>query len=86
MPSIVTLSASVVRHESTTWSPAEIEVGVAVICAVGAGAVAAGAVSIGGGAGFSFFLHPDIAVRDATSKTGTSKREKYFKVHLLLKN
>ena len=36
MPSIETV-ASVVRQVSSTWSPAEITVGVAVICAVGAG-------------------------------------------------
>src|ERR1700761_7630982 len=54
MPSIETLLASVVRQFSTTWSPAEICVGVAVICAVGAGAFGA-AVSGGGGGGGFFF-------------------------------
>ena len=38
MPSIETDVASVVRQVSCTWSPAEITVGVAVSCAVGAGA------------------------------------------------
>src|ERR1035438_3978131 len=56
MPSIATEVASVERQFSTTWSPAEIESGVAVICTVGAGAVAGGAIG-GGGSGF-FFLQP----------------------------
>ena len=38
-----------------TWSPAEITVGVAVSCAVGAGAVAGGAVAAGGGRGCALF-------------------------------
>jgi hypothetical protein len=42
MPSIEMLVASVVRQERTTWSPAEIVVGVAVSWAVGAGPVEGG--------------------------------------------
>jgi hypothetical protein len=47
MPSIDTEVASVVRQVSCTWSPAEITVGVAVSCAVGAGAAAGGALLCG---------------------------------------
>jgi hypothetical protein len=68
MPSIATEVASVERQFSTTWSPAEIESGVAVICTVGAGAVAGGAIG-GGGSGF-FFLQPPATTKTASSATG----------------
>jgi hypothetical protein len=66
-----TLAASAVRQVRTTWSPAEMTLGVAVICATGAGAaaaVAAGAVDAVDGGGAGFLEHPAIAIR-ATART-----------------
>ena len=84
MPSIETVVASVVRQDRTTWSPAEMVVGVAEICAVGAGAAAGGAVSWGKG-GACFFLQPAIVKRVTTSATGTKMRPNRFKTYLLLR-
>jgi hypothetical protein len=68
MPSMETEVASVVRQLSCTSSPAEINEGVAVICATGAVAgAAAGAVS---DAGTGFGLLPQPATEAmATSRT-----------------
>jgi hypothetical protein len=82
IPSIETLVASTVRHVRTTWSPAEIDAGVAVICAVG-GAVAGGAVSVGIGGAGCFFLQPATAMRAASTATGTRMRTNCFKTYLL---
>ena len=85
MPSIEIEVASVVRQVNCTWSPAEITVGVAVSCAVGAGAVAAAELSPRGGNG-CFFLHPETATK-ATSKSEDvkSRDSRSFKGMLLLK-
>jgi hypothetical protein len=84
IPSIEMVVASDVRQERTTWSPAEITEGVAVICAVGAGAEEVGGAVIGAG-GASFFLQPATAT-NATSKTaGTKIREREFNGLLLPK-
>ena len=66
MPSIETERALVVFQLNSTWSPAEIAVGVAVNCAVGAPKLAGGASS-DDGKGAVFFLQPETAV-SATSK------------------
>ncbi len=82
MPSMETLVASAVRHDRTTWSPAEITDGVAVICAAGAGTVAVGgAVSTGGGG--CFFLQPATASNETSITTGITKRERTFNGLLL---
>jgi hypothetical protein len=65
IPSIETLVASVVRHESTTWSPAVMLAGVAVSCAVGAGPDAGAVVLLGV---VVFFLQPTKPTA-ATNKT-----------------
>jgi hypothetical protein len=52
------LVASVVRHVSTTWSPAVMVVGVAVNCAVGDGPLNPGAVPANG---FDFLPQPTTA-------------------------
>src|SRR5579875_2599939 len=75
MPSIETEVASVVCQESCTWSPAEMTVGVAVNCAVGAGVTGGGAEACG--ATGCFFLHPDTATMARSRTTGTYKR--FFK-------
>jgi hypothetical protein len=82
MPSIDTVVASVVRHERATWSPAETTVGVAVICAVGAGADDVGAVSedIGGGV---FFLQPAMETKATRTTSGTKVRKRRFNGLLL---
>jgi hypothetical protein len=82
MPSIETLVASAVRQVRTTWSPAEMELGVAVICATGAGAaveVAAGAVDAVDGGGAGFLLQPAIAIRATTKTTELKARNCRFK-------
>jgi len=71
-----------VRQERTTWSPAEITDGVAVIWAVGAGPVDTGGAVEGAG-GASFFLQPATAT-NATSKTaGIKMRMREFNGLLL---
>jgi hypothetical protein len=67
MPSIEMELALVVFQLNCTWSPAEITVGVALNCAVGAPVLVAGASSADG-KGAVFFLQPETAV------TATSKR------------
>jgi hypothetical protein len=81
-----TLVASDVRHVSTTWSPAEITTGVAVICAVGAGAfvLEAGAVSVAGGSGV-FFLQPATETNATTRTKGVRMRLRSFNGILLPK-
>ena len=74
MPSMETLVASAVRHVRTTWSPAEMTLGVAVIWATGDGAGAEagpveGAVDAEDGGGAGFFEQPAIAIRERTSPT-----------------
>ena len=78
MPSIDIDVASLVCQVNCTWSPAETRVGVAVICAVGAGAVAAatGAVA-GGGRGF-YFAQPDTATR--ATRRATDARMRFCRV------
>jgi hypothetical protein len=67
-----------VRHDRTTWSPAETTEGVAVICAVGACTVGGGgAVSTGNGG--CFFLQPATANNATTKTAGTRMREGTFK-------
>ena len=83
MPSIETDVASVVRQVNCTWSPAEITVGVAVSCAVGAGAIAVGAVSAGGN-GLLFFLQPDTAVKATKRRAKVNNPLRSFKGILLL--
>jgi hypothetical protein len=84
MPSIEMELALVVFQLNCTWSPAEITVGVAVNCAVGAPEVAAGASSPGG-KGAVFLLQPETATR-ATSKRAIEKMDFcVFKGILLLK-
>ena len=75
------LVALVVRQVRTTWSPAVIRVGVAVISAVGAGVTTGGGGGAGGGTGF--FLQPATATRATSNATGTSKRFRMFKGLLL---
>jgi hypothetical protein len=82
MPSIETEVASTVRHVNCTWSPAEITVGVAVRCAVGAGAAADGGAACGGGIGFCF-LQPDTATRAKSRKIGTRTNFLLFNLMLL---
>lgn len=82
MPSMDTDVASVVFQESCTWSPAEITVGEAVNCAVGAGAAAGGGAASGGGNG-CFFLHPETATKAASRTTGTRIRLRIFNFVLL---
>jgi galactokinase/mevalonate kinase-like predicted kinase len=84
MPSIDTLVASVVRQVRTTWSPAEIDVGVAVSWAMGA-AAEGGAVSGAGGGGGFFFLQPATASRTIIKTAGTRKRWRRFNSILLPK-
>jgi hypothetical protein len=81
MPSIWALLASVVRQVSTTWSPAETTVGVAVICAVGAGTTTGGGGA--GGGGTTFFLQPATVTRAKSNATGTRMRLRVFNVWLL---
>ena len=84
MPSIDIEVAFVVRQLNCTWSPAEITVGVAVSCAVGA-PTATGGASAGGGNGAAFFLQPATAIK-ATNKTiGTRIRLRWFNGMLLLR-
>jgi hypothetical protein len=75
----------VVRQDNCTWSPAEITVGVAVSCAVGAAAVAGGAACGGGGNGFCF-LQPETATKATSRKTGTKIRLRMFNVVLPSRN
>src|ERR1700678_4144896 len=83
MPSMLTVVASAVRQERTTWSPAEMTEGVAVICAVGAGTEdGGGAVSAGSG-GPCFFLQPATASNETSNTTGTKMRERTFNGLLL---
>jgi hypothetical protein len=83
MPSMETVVASAVRQERTTWSPAEMTEGVAVICAAGVGTEAAGgAVSVCSG-GASFFFQPATAINEASNTTGTKMRERTFNGLLL---
>jgi len=70
--------AFVVRQVNCTWSPAEITVGVAVNCAVGAAGAAAGAVSSGGGAS-GFLWHPETATTARSAKAEIEKRFRGFK-------
>jgi hypothetical protein len=70
MPSIETLVASVVRQLRTTWSPAEITAGVAVICAVGAAEATGGGAS-GAGNGLLFLPQPATAVNAMSSAART---------------
>src|ERR1017187_6849181 len=83
MPSIDTVVASAVRQDSTTWSPAEITDGVAVICAAGAGAVAAGGGAVSMGSGACFFLQPATATSATSRTTGIKMRERTFNGLLL---
>ena len=79
MPSIETVVASVVRHVSTTWSPAEIVAGVAVICAVGA-ALRRWARFRSAWAEPAFFLwQPATVNRASNATTGTKMRLNCFK-------
>jgi hypothetical protein len=82
IPSITALVASVVRQLSVTWSPAEIWLGVAVICAVG-GTEVGGAVAAGGG-GACFFLQPATANKAISIIAGTKIRNRRFNALLLL--
>jgi hypothetical protein len=82
MPSIEIVVASAVRQEITTWSPAEITDGVAVIWAVGAGAVATGGAVTGAG-GASFFLQPATATNATSNTAGIKMREREFNGLLL---
>jgi hypothetical protein len=70
------LLASVVRQVRTTWSPAVTTVGVAVICAVGAGTTTGGGGAGGGGTGF--FLQPATVTRAKSNATGTRMRLRVF--------
>jgi hypothetical protein len=81
MPSIIALLASVVRQVRTTWSPAVISVGVAVICAVGAGTTIGGGG--GGGGGTGFFLQPATVTNAKSNATGTRMRLRVFNAWLL---
>jgi hypothetical protein len=81
MPSIDALLASVVRQVRTTWSPAVISVGVAVICAVGAGTTTGGGGGAGGGTGF--FLQPATVTSAKSNATGTRMRLRVFNERLL---
>ena len=85
MPSIETDEASVVLQVNCTWSPAEITVGEAVNCAVGAGAAAGGGAACGGGAG-CFFLHPETATKAASRTTAAEIRLRIFNVCSFLKS
>jgi hypothetical protein len=89
IPSMETLDASAVRQLRTTWSPAEMLLGVAVICATGAGAaaeVAAGAVEAVDGGGVGFLEQPAIATRATTRTTKLKARNCRFKGVLLRVN
>ena len=81
MPSIETDVASVVRQDNCTWSPAEITLGVAVSCAVGAAAVAGGGAACAGGNGFCF-LQPENVTKATSNKAGTKIRFTFFNVVL----
>jgi hypothetical protein len=80
-PSIETEVAEVVRQVNCTWSPAEITVGVALSCAVGAGAVADGAVSTGGRG--LLFLQPATAVKAIKRRAEVNRQFRSFKRILL---
>jgi hypothetical protein len=74
MPSIEIELALVVFQLNCTWSPAEITVGVALNCAVGAPPEFVVGASSADGKGVVFFLQPETAT-SATSKRAIEKMD-----------
>jgi hypothetical protein len=79
MSSIEIEVALVVLQLNCAWSPAEITIGVAVICAVGAPAEVTGAAVSDVGSGGAVFLPQPAMAKSATQrKTGTKNRLRTF--------